>query len=417
MTSGLDDMLAQFLLDSCSHPSESCKLAMPTVAFRVSQREHYGFVADEDLEEEQHKPEKSEFSCLFMSVQQNLPHFIDRHNCKPLIKREYFALRHKWCMLLAGKRTYLHPPNKNSGPDYNYDGFLFEDPDPPLRALGCPEPLLILVQESAKNSIIQQKFKILSQHYELFRRVRRDGCCFYRAFLFSYLENLGKMQDSEAEVSRLMKCVERSRENFCRLKWNKAYFLNPEAYFSSVASEFQHLVDAVANGLSDDELYKRSLQEITSSRLLTEVDIRTHEEDYKSLFPQQRSALWCCIKAVRPFGLDATKLQMRALSYALGIPLRLEFVGPFLNKGVVQVMRADLFPRSESGVSTTSGPLDSIDSYCPSSTNDKPLEQARGSSSVMQTGASTCDNLLSSDGVPLVTLLCSKGQCDILYRK
>ena len=44
------------------------------------------------------------------------------------------------------------------------------------------------------------------------------------------------MLDSQAEVTRLMEHVAVSRENFCRLKWDKAYFLNPEEYFSSVDS-------------------------------------------------------------------------------------------------------------------------------------------------------------------------------------
>ena len=44
------------------------------------------------------------------------------------------------------------------------------------------------------------------------------------------------MQGSQAEVTRLMKCVAKSRKNFCRLQWNNAYFSDPEAFFSSVVS-------------------------------------------------------------------------------------------------------------------------------------------------------------------------------------
>jgi hypothetical protein len=44
------------------------------------------------------------------------------------------------------------------------------------------------------------------------------------------------MQGSQAEVTRLMECVARSKVNFCRLEWNKAYFSNPKAFFSSVVS-------------------------------------------------------------------------------------------------------------------------------------------------------------------------------------
>ncbi|XP_066358000.1 uncharacterized protein [Miscanthus floridulus] len=297
-------------------------------------------------------------------------------------------------------------------------------PPPPMLFPSCqpptttPVPLSDFVRAAAKNSIVQQKFKILSEHYVCIRQMRIDGSSFYRAFLFSYLENLGKMQGSQAEVTRLMECVARSRENFCRLHWDSAYFSNPEAFFSSVVSEFENLVNSVANGLNADELYKRSLQEITSSRilcllrLLTEVHIRTHEVDYEPAF-EQTQALLFCIASVRPFDAEADMLQMSALSNALGIPMHLALVDGTMNNGIAQVKCFDFFPQSESRVSTTSGPLSLITSYCLSSATDKHPEQGRDdSNSAMPSG-----NLLSSDHMPLVSLLSRTGQCDILYRK
>ena len=44
------------------------------------------------------------------------------------------------------------------------------------------------------------------------------------------------MQDKQAEVTRLMECFEMYTDRFSRLKWDEAYFLNPEKYFSSVVS-------------------------------------------------------------------------------------------------------------------------------------------------------------------------------------
>lgn len=44
------------------------------------------------------------------------------------------------------------------------------------------------------------------------------------------------MQDSPAEITRLMGCVAMSLEKLSGLQWDKAYFLNPIAYFSSVVS-------------------------------------------------------------------------------------------------------------------------------------------------------------------------------------
>ncbi|XP_002441806.2 ubiquitin thioesterase otubain-like isoform X2 [Sorghum bicolor] len=293
--------------------------------------------------------------CMDSSDPQNPPGYIGRQSCEPLTTQEFFSLRQNWQQLLDGKKTYLRPPKNNRVAKDNYANCLFVTPEPLEKAIQCqvPVPLSDFVRAAAENPTVQQKFKILSEHYVCIRQMRIDGSSFYRAFLFSYLENLGKMQGSQDEVTRLMECVARSKENFCRLHWDSAYFSNPEAFFSSVVSEFENLVNSVANGLNADELYKRSLQEITSSRilcllrLLTEVHIRTHHADYVPAF-EQTQALLFCIASVRPFDAEANTLQMSALSNALGIPTHLALVDGTMDNGIAQVKCFDFFPQSES---------------------------------------------------------------------
>uniref|UniRef100_A0ACD5YBH4 Uncharacterized protein n=2 Tax=Avena sativa TaxID=4498 RepID=A0ACD5YBH4_AVESA len=271
-----------------------------------------------------------------------------------------------------------------------------------------------------------------SKQYELFRRTRSDGSCFYRALLFSYLENLGQMQDRQAEIFRLKECVEVSINRFYQLEWKEAYFLNPDEYFLSVAYEFYCLVNSVANGLTSDKLYERSLGETSSGRskdvnpccdvlfvflffiehimfssvisflrLLTEIEIRT-QAIYKPFIPEDMIPLQFCRKEVRGLYAEDEAIQMRALTYALGIPLRVEIVD--IKKWVgqpVRVKRLDFFRQSDLG----KGPLGLVQSYYSSNTAHKPVE--RGSE----------DGLLASDGAPLLTLLRRHGHCDILYRK
>ncbi|EMS62556.1 hypothetical protein TRIUR3_03587 [Triticum urartu] len=278
--------------------------------------------------------------------------------------------RKNWKQLLDGKRTYLRPPR-----GHHVLSDVFKCPDTRKAALGRQKRLSRLVEKHSKN-FFKEKIK----------------------------ENLGLMQDSQAEVTRLIEHVAMSRENFCRLKWDKAYFLNPEEYFSSVVSEFSHLVNSVANGLSSNELYNRSIQEfvplriISLLRLLAETEIRSREDDYKSLLPKEMDALTYCCKELRPLDVEAEVLPMRALTYALGIPLRVETVDDGLNRGI-QVKRLDLFPRSVSG----KGPLHLVESYWSSITTPEPQEIGSG-------------NLLSSDDTPLLTLMCRPRHCDILYR-
>uniref|UniRef100_M8ALI0 Uncharacterized protein n=1 Tax=Aegilops tauschii TaxID=37682 RepID=M8ALI0_AEGTA len=386
-------------------------------------------------EDEVELPDEEKFYIsLFMSAQKkNLPHDLVRHHSVPLNKNEYFSLWENWNQLLDGKRTYLRPLKDCR--ILSVSG-VFRCPDARPRTLGCQwnlplirscvssltnnEPLLDLVQDYPDNDIFQEIIK----------------------------ENLGQMQDSQAEVTRLMEHVAVSRENFCHLKWDKAYFLNPEEYFSSVVSELNHLVNSVANGLSSDELYKRSLEEmmplriISLLRLLAETEIRTREADYKSFIPGNMNVhQYCykevrpldvkptmlamraltyalgiplrleilgrdlmaghlqCYKEVRPLDVKPTMLAMRALTYALGIPLRLEILGRALMAGDLQVKRLDFFPRSESG----KGAFHMVQSYWSSTSTPELLELGSG-------------NLLSSDGTPSLTLLCRSEDCDILYR-
>ncbi|KAM3372536.1 hypothetical protein ACQJBY_019432 [Aegilops geniculata] len=356
-------------------------------------------------EDEDELPDDEKFYIpLFMSGQKkNLPHDIVRHDSVPLNKNEYFSLWKNWNQLLDGKRTYLRPLR---GRRVLSVSGVFRRPLARPWALEFQEPLLDLVEDYPDNDIVQEMIKILCQRYVHFKRTRGDGSCFYRAFFFSYLENLGQMQDSQAEVTRLMEHVAVSRENFCRLKWDKAYFLYPEEYFSSVASELNHLVNSVANGLSSDELQKRSLQEmmplrvISLLRLLAETEIRTRIDDYKPFIPGKMNVNQYCRKEVRPLDGKASAVAMRALTYALGIPLRLETLGEGLTAGGLQVKRLDFFPRSESG----KGAFHIVRSYWSSTTAPEPLEIGSG-------------NLMSSDGTPLLTLLCRPDNCDILYRK
>ncbi|VAH41451.1 unnamed protein product [Triticum turgidum subsp. durum] len=235
--------------------------------------------------------------------------------------------------------------------------------------------------------------KILSKHYVLFRRTRQDGSCFYRAFMFSYMEILRQMQDKQAEVTRLMECLEMSKGRFSCLVWHKADFsIDPEEYFSSVVSELNEVLNVIAAGCTSEWLYQRSLQESFSGR----------NEFYKQSIPKNLNVLQFCWKAVRSLDAEATTTQMRALTYALGIPLRVEVVDKSSTDRGVLVKHLDFFHESD----LEKGPLRLTPSYLSSSTAPIPLKQ----------GSYDAD-LLSSDGTPMLALLCRHGHCDILYRK
>ena len=98
---------------------------------------------------------------------------------------------------------------------------------------------------------------------------------------------------------------------------------------------------------------------------------------------------------------QANVLAGRALTYALGIPLRVETVDGDLTDQIEKVRCLDFFPRSESG----KGPYPAVLSKWSSIKPPTPQQMGR------------CD-LLSSDRTPLLTLMCVRypRRWYILYR-
>ena len=98
---------------------------------------------------------------------------------------------------------------------------------------------------------------------------------------------------------------------------------------------------------------------------------------------------------------QASPLAIRALTYALGIPLRLETLDGGLTDRIEKVKRIDFFPRGE----PNKGSFHAIPRHWTSIRDPVPEEMG------------SCD-LLSDDGTPLLTLMCVRNPMRryILYR-
>uniref|UniRef100_A0A453S5G4 ubiquitinyl hydrolase 1 n=1 Tax=Aegilops tauschii subsp. strangulata TaxID=200361 RepID=A0A453S5G4_AEGTS len=82
------------------------------------------------------------------------------------------------------------------------------------------EPLSSLPHEF-ENEIMKDKAKKLLANYSEYRKVPGDGSCFYRSFIYSYLEQLVKV--SHEEELRLLGALEPMWEKFQRLHLPGSY--------------------------------------------------------------------------------------------------------------------------------------------------------------------------------------------------
>ena len=166
-------------------------------------------------------------------------------------------------------------------------------------------------------------------HYIGFRRIRRDGNCFYRAFLFSYLELVLKSFQQEdtkekgkVELERFKSIIVNSKDILVNLGFSEFAF---ECFYD----ELIELLDKLPT-MSNSELYdsfqegKGSPDEYTwFSRLLTSANMRMHRERFLP-FLEDVAALTGDIESylqreVEPMGKECEQVHIIALTDFLGV--------------------------------------------------------------------------------------------------
>ncbi|KAL6844083.1 hypothetical protein ACP4OV_025756 [Aristida adscensionis] len=227
------------------------------------------------------------------------------------------------------------------------------------------KPIMALIDEVDQgNAIIMQKIMLLNEKYQCFRPIDRDGNCFYRAFIFSYLEQvLAIKDDSERnnEVTRLRHCVFYAKEAY-----DSASIWMTKTSFLAGFDALEYVFDLIEAGISPEQLYWLDIYDgiISKSKLLTEFEVCMREEFYYpfvSTAEEYESVHEFCWHEVRPNGKEANHVQIMALVNALGIPLILENLDTSLNHGVIQLHQVLFCPREEFEAARTAEEMSAVE--------------------------------------------------------
>ncbi|MBA0738842.1 hypothetical protein Gogos_012161 [Gossypium gossypioides] len=217
--------------------------------------------------------------------------------------------------------------------------------------VGDKEPLSMLAAEYESGSpILLEKIKVLDQQYAAIRRTRGDGNCFFRSFMFSYLEHILESQD-RAEVDRIKGNVEECRKTLQSLGHTDFTF---EDFFSL----FLEQLECVLQGNED------------SIRFVTSGEIRKRSEFFEPFILGLTNATveqmqgefgWAvrlpavgvkivvafCKSSVEPMGEESDHVHITALSDALGVPIRVVYLDrSSCDIGGVSVNHHDFLPTS-----------------------------------------------------------------------
>ncbi|MQL96572.1 hypothetical protein Taro_029254 [Colocasia esculenta] len=199
-----------------------------------------------------------------------------------------------------------------------------------MPCVGDKEPLTALAAEYQSGSpILLEKIKLLGEQYSAIRRTRGDGNCFFRSFMFSYLEHILEDQD-KAELDCIKRNVEECKKTLQDLGYADFTF---EDYFES----FIELLDSVIQG---GEM---------SIRFVTTSEIRKRSSFFEpfimGLADGSGSVDQFCKKSVEPMGEESDHIHIIALSDALGVPIRVVYLDrSSCDTGIVNVNHHDFIP-------------------------------------------------------------------------
>ncbi|KAG9481833.1 ubiquitin thioesterase OTUB2 [Eleutherodactylus coqui] len=178
------------------------------------------------------------------------------------------------------------------------------------------------IEEHGNEPSYQQKLKGLQDHYCAVRWICADGSCFYRGLGFAFLESLlGKPQD----LIRLRDRVTQSRYDLLAAGF-------PEDVFGHYYDTFLRLVDvAETDGSIHNLLRAFNHHEVSDSavrylRLLTSAFLRSRADFYQPFIEDAKRVEDFCAQNVEPMTSVCDHIQIAALTQALDIPLKLEYV-------------------------------------------------------------------------------------------
>ncbi|KAM1191367.1 hypothetical protein PS2_011665 [Malus domestica] len=223
------------------------------------------------------------------------------------------------------------------------------------------EPLSSLASEYQSGSaILLEKIKVLGEQYAAIRRTRGDGNCFFRSFMFSYLEHILESQD-QSEVDRIKANVEQCRKTLQSLGYTDFTF---EDFFALFLEQLDSVLQGNEESISHDELIRRSRDQSVSDyvvmffRFVTSGEIRKRSEFFEPFIFGLTNATveQFCKSSVEPMGEESDHVHITALSDALVVPIRVVYLDrSSCDNGGVSVNHHDFVPAGSDAPKASAG--------------------------------------------------------------
>ncbi|KAL7067701.1 hypothetical protein ACR3K2_16100 [Cryptosporidium serpentis] len=180
--------------------------------------------------------------------------------------------------------------------------------------IGSPIPLSILESEYKQNELFIEQFRSIIHEFPYIRRVRKDGCCFYRGYLSCIRLSLKNNPDLAIQFKS---DIQNSYETV-----KSVGYLNETIsdFFESFCSVF----DTTSLKSNEDPMCNEEISNpaVVYARILTSTYIKLNEEKFEN-FLNGLDVEQFCRQNVDPMWKDVEQIQIVALTSILKIPLEI----------------------------------------------------------------------------------------------
>ncbi|KAJ7545426.1 hypothetical protein O6H91_09G119500 [Diphasiastrum complanatum] len=215
------------------------------------------------------------------------------------------------------------------------------------------EPISVLAAEyESGNPVFKAKIEKLASLYGAIRRARGDGNCFFRSFMFSYLEYILETKNG-AEVARVLKSVESCKRALIGLGYAEFTF---EDFLAVFVEQLESVLPGTTSSISVDTLVDRCRDQYVSNyvvmffRFVTSCEIRQRADFFEPFIygTSNLTVQQFCKASVEPMGEESDHVHITALTDALGVPVRVVYLDRSLGDSgkVAEVNHHDFIPAS-----------------------------------------------------------------------
>ncbi|KAK9865354.1 hypothetical protein WJX84_003445 [Apatococcus fuscideae] len=216
--------------------------------------------------------------------------------------------------------------------------------------IGGIEPLSALAKEyEAGSSVFVNKIKTVEASYRAIRRARGDGNCFFRSFVFAYMEQLVNLQDLP-ERNRVVTCIRQWEKKLVEAGFEQLVFEDPQMIIIDQLNSLGTLdplkVSVLESNMLDAELAN---QVVMYFRMLTSAAIQLRA-DFFAPFIMGMTDEGLTVeqfrrRCVEPMGEESDHVHIVALTDALQVPVRVVYLDRSLNVMAATATAKPLIPR------------------------------------------------------------------------